>query len=211
MKKLLLAGLMGLGLISAASAADLVTNGSFDGGNTGWTITDGAVSIGPLSAYAGCCGVDGSTYPYGPNAAFFGGGQEAGGTLSQTLSTVLNQTYTVTFQYGAIAAANPQTLLVGVENGASYMSGGISLAGGTVGAIGTTDQTHLVSPYTFTFTALGANTTLFFKDTSINSNNTDGIVDSVAVTAAVPEPETYAMLLGGLGLVGFMARRRRQA
>jgi len=29
--------------------------------------------------------------------------------------------------------------------------------------------------------------------------------------AAVPEPETYAMLLGGLGLMGFIARRRKQA
>ncbi|MBS0298909.1 MAG: PEP-CTERM sorting domain-containing protein [Proteobacteria bacterium] len=28
--------------------------------------------------------------------------------------------------------------------------------------------------------------------------------------AAVPEPETYAMLLAGLGLVGFFARRRKQ-
>lgn len=28
--------------------------------------------------------------------------------------------------------------------------------------------------------------------------------------AAVPEPETYAMLLAGLGLVGFMVRRRKQ-
>jgi hypothetical protein len=28
--------------------------------------------------------------------------------------------------------------------------------------------------------------------------------------AAVPEPETYAMMLAGLGLMGFVARRRRQ-
>jgi hypothetical protein len=27
---------------------------------------------------------------------------------------------------------------------------------------------------------------------------------------SVPEPETYAMLLAGLGLMGFVARRRKQ-
>jgi hypothetical protein len=38
----------------------------------------------------------------------------------------------------------------------------------------------------------------------------DGLtVDGVNV-AAVPEPETYAMMLAGLGLLGFMARRRKQ-
>jgi hypothetical protein len=28
--------------------------------------------------------------------------------------------------------------------------------------------------------------------------------------APVPEPETYALMLGGLGVVGFMARRKRK-
>ena len=31
------------------------------------------------------------------------------------------------------------------------------------------------------------------------------------IAANVPEPETYAMLLAGLGLMGFVARRRRRA
>lgn len=34
--------------------------------------------------------------------------------------------------------------------------------------------------------------------------------DAFSVTVAVPEPETYAMVLGGLGVLGLMARRRRQ-
>ena len=33
-------------------------------------------------------------------------------------------------------------------------------------------------------------------------------VDSYGFIPAVPEPETYAMLLAGLGLMGFIARRR---
>ena len=35
--------------------------------------------------------------------------------------------------------------------------------------------------------------------------------DLAGYLAPVPEPETYAMLLAGLGLVGFMARRKAQA
>ncbi|WP_295990568.1 FxDxF family PEP-CTERM protein [Rugamonas sp.] len=36
-------------------------------------------------------------------------------------------------------------------------------------------------------------------------------LDNVRLTAAVPEPETYGMLLAGLGLMGFIARRRKAA
>lgn len=37
--------------------------------------------------------------------------------------------------------------------------------------------------------------------------NFDVAIDNVSITA-VPEPSTYAMLIGGLGLVGWVARRR---
>jgi len=53
-----------------------------------------------------------------------------------------------------------------------------------------------------------------------NANSSDSVpafsnvafyTGSVQFTSAVPEPSTYAMLLGGLGLLGFVARRHRKA
>ena len=50
--------------------------------------------------------------------------------------------------------------------------------------------------------------------TSINGQRAmfrfDGAYTDVTAAAAVPEPATYAMLLGGLGLIGAVVRRRKQ-
>ena len=35
-------------------------------------------------------------------------------------------------------------------------------------------------------------------------------LDDVRMTAAVPEPETYALMLAGLGALGAVARRRKR-
>ncbi|MBV5284748.1 MAG: PEP-CTERM sorting domain-containing protein [Methyloversatilis discipulorum] len=43
---------------------------------------------------------------------------------------------------------------------------------------------------------------------SISFKGNSLVVDNLAVAAPVPEPETYAMLLAGLGLIGMAARRR---
>jgi hypothetical protein len=73
-------------------------------------------------------------------------------------------------------------------------------------------------------TALNNQATAFFRlvDAStvaanggaVGTGGTDRVdnftVTATAAVAAVPEPETYAMLLAGFGLLGFAARRRNQ-
>ncbi len=48
---------------------------------------------------------------------------------------------------------------------------------------------------------------LSFRATGLNEG-LGGSLDAVSLTAAVPEPATYAMMFAGLLAVGFMARRR---
>lgn len=45
----------------------------------------------------------------------------------------------------------------------------------------------------------------------VNIQRADSDVDRLIEITAVPEPESYALMLGGLGVVGFVARRRRPA
>jgi len=50
----------------------------------------------------------------------------------------------------------------------------------------------------------------FFAERHTTGSNLKISTSLALVTTPVPEPETYAMLLAGLGLLGFMARRRKQ-
>jgi PEP-CTERM motif len=159
------------------------------------------VYIGPIAPYGGCCGYTG-TYTGGLQAAFFGADDKVGGSIYQDITTVANQMYKVSFEYGAIAVASPQSLVASATDGVT------SLGATSVSATGTFDRAAILSPYSFTFTALSGTTRLTFLDTSGVTTSVDGVLDNVSI-AAVPEAGTISMMLGGLAMMGFMARRRR--
>jgi hypothetical protein len=84
----------------------------------------------------------------------------------------------------------------------------VTVAGSTTGYDLFNYTAHTAwTPVSLSFQATGATTTLRFTNTQ-NPNLHFAYVDGVSAVAAVPEPESWALMLGGLGLVGAIARRR---
>ena len=95
---------------------------------------------------------------------------------------------------------------------------------GSAGFTNDYDDSYGGNNQTYTLTGLlnGKSVTTTFSPTSnssggfvaflgndISGNEYDAdVATQVASISAVPEPETYAMLLAGLGLMGFMTRRK---
>jgi hypothetical protein len=71
------------------------------------------------------------------------------------------------------------------------------------------DPDHLILPAD-SFFATG-NYTLKIGGTATGTGNPAGLYTIAAVTVPVPEPETWAMLLAGIGLVGLSVRKKIKA
>jgi hypothetical protein len=67
--------------------------------------------------------------------------------------------------------------------------------------------------YTGTWDLKAVNTAAFFSGSEVVFLQLAdmGAPVSDAVAASVPEPQTYGLMLSGVGLVGWMARRRRNS
>jgi hypothetical protein len=115
--------------------------------------------------------------------------------------------------------------LTGLNSGTAAISGlwntdnnglGISINGVDTGVLGTHYTTGFTqflngdSPFSITsgFKS-GVNTLDFFVNNGGSVPNPTALKVEMTGTAAIPEPETYAMLLVGLGLIGFTARRKK--
>jgi|SRR5471030_277543 len=199
MSKLILAAAIAAASVSgAASAANLIQNGDFeiasgvnlnnyvvvgagDGAIANWTVGGNSVDI-----------INNSYNAISGNSIDMLG-SPGPGILSQSFNTVAGTTYTLSFDL----THNPYSHGAGLD---------VFVGGNHYSFEGSTPVTN----YTFNFTTTGGLQALTFS--SVGGDGWSGaVLDNVSVTAAVPEPETYAMMLAGLGLVGFIARRRKAA
>ena len=127
-------------------------------------------------------------------------GATAGDVTDISFANGLNGSFGVASPAGNSPFGN---FTYGIFCTSSCTSGGSG--GGYVDPLNFTVHNATISE--FNHLSSGGTNAYFAADVLNLSGNTGAIG---ATVAAVPEPESYAMLLSGLGLIGFVARRRQQ-
>lgn len=127
--------------------------------------------------------------------------------LSQSISGLtVGGVYTLTFDYALAQqfitdAANTNNYWAVTLGGQTQNTSLLSIEGGGFSGWKTS---------TMTFTATtGTELLSFLASATASGAPPFMLLDNVSLAAAVPEPSTWAMMLGGVGLMGFVARRRR--
>jgi len=207
MKQLTVALLISLSGVGApAMAANLLVNGDFEASSDpvttppGWTNighSDGVIpyTIGPLPAYDGKYFYDlgGFGDPSGP----------VDDGIMQSVATVIGKTYKLSFGLSSEDVAGDSTLEVIIGGQSSFYS---QSSTGTYFLKGFTTQS-------ISYVATAAMTDIKFIEVKNSSGgNNDPLIDGVSfASSAAPEPASWAMMLGGFGLLGASLRMQRRA
>lgn len=184
---------LGLACGSAQAATNLLSDGDFESfagqvANGGYTVVNAGDALGAWTVGAKSVDLIRNSSGSISNVSVDLSGSPGPGSLSQNFTAQQGTTYTLTWDY--------------FKNGS-----------GTDLSVSFGGQTYVYAPVaaptsaSLLWTALSSGTqTVSFGGGAGTAGPT---LDNVTLTAAVPEPQTYALLIAGLGVVGFVAKRRK--
>lgn len=199
-KKLLAAAVLAIAA-SGAQAENLVTNGSFEA-----NLQD----AGTWAIYANLAGWTGG--PGGIELRNNVAGIAQHGNNYVELDTTTNSSMSQSFTGGGLYELSfwysAREGIPAGSNGLDFSFG--SLTGHVLYGVAGATSGHLWQHYTGLVTLSGSELTTLKFSAAESSDKLGGSLDNISVTA-VPEPETYAMLLAGLGLMGTIARLRKNS
>ena len=160
---------------------------SLDGNIPGWSTSGGVGLFQPGTAGFFNSVPDGLTVAY-----------SNGGTIWQTVgvTAVAGTTYTLSTAFGArndIGGQGSVSLLVGAN---TVVATGVAPTAG--------NWSTFIASYTATLADAGSAITI-----QLDSRGPQGGFDKVELSAVLPEPANWAMLITGFGLTGAVMRRRR--
>lgn len=220
----LAAGTMAAALLGGGAEAAILANGDFEAPSALYALPSGwnpsvAATGGPMNApnlfvtdgaaYTACCGTTGSAAAEANRFATFGAGDSpnAGAVLGQSFATVMGQAYVVSFDLAAFGAAGTQALHVRVDD----LSNATHVTHQDYVVASGPDLDAGFATHGFGFVATGALTLLSFQNVDVLTDDIDAVVDNVSVTAAVPEPAAWTLMILGFGGLGLALRRRAPA